>query len=160
MTETAPFFQSQYQLVQQSRQTLFGFCSTISDKDIVDQNTSFGRGGSIRNLLVHIANTYEFWITKHALQKEIAFTEYSAKNSIAEIEDLFSTVDHDVFEFLDKYGSAPFEPVVLKINGVIRNSSPFELFTHVITHEFHHKGQILSLSRHLGYTPIDTDVIR
>ncbi|MCB0535444.1 MAG: hypothetical protein KDD14_24780 [Saprospiraceae bacterium] len=37
---------------------------------------------------------------------------------------------------------------------------PLRLFTHIVTHEFHHKGQILSLSRHLGYTPVDTDIMR
>ncbi|MCB0624495.1 MAG: hypothetical protein KDC43_11415, partial [Saprospiraceae bacterium] len=36
----------------------------------------------------------------------------------------------------------------------------FRLFTHVVTHEFHHKGQILSLTRHLGFVPVDTDVMR
>jgi uncharacterized damage-inducible protein DinB len=36
----------------------------------------------------------------------------------------------------------------------------FKLFTHTITHEFHHKGQILTLSRQLGYTPVDTDIMR
>jgi uncharacterized damage-inducible protein DinB len=38
--------------------------------------------------------------------------------------------------------------------------TPLELFTHVITHEFHHKGQVLTMSRLLGYTPVDTDVVR
>ncbi|WP_423227985.1 DinB family protein [Sabulibacter ruber] len=30
----------------------------------------------------------------------------------------------------------------------------------MITHEFHHKGQIPSLGRHLGFVPDDTDVVR
>ncbi len=45
-------------------------------------------------------------------------------------------------------------------NGAILMVNPLQLFTHVITHEFHHKGQIMSLSRHLGYTPVDADIIR
>jgi len=32
--------------------------------------------------------------------------------------------------------------------------------THVMTHEFHHKGQIMTMGRMLGYTPPDADVIR
>nr|WP_261382294.1 DinB family protein [Mucilaginibacter achroorhodeus] len=47
-----------------------------------------------------------------------------------------------------------------KGQGVILNLSPLELFTHVITHEFHHKGQLVNMSRQLGYIPVDTDVIR
>lgn len=32
--------------------------------------------------------------------------------------------------------------------------------THVMTHEFHHKGKIMTMGRMLGYTPPDADVIR
>ena len=30
--------------------------------------------------------------------------------------------------------------------------TPLWLLTHTETHEFHHKGQIVSVARHLGYT--------
>lgn len=160
MNGTSTYFKVQYQLIQQSRRTLFDYCKTITNEDFLNQNNSFGRGGSIRNLLVHIANTYEFWIIKQALKKDIAFTEYSAKNTINEIEKLFNQIDHDIFIFLTKYESSKFDTIKMTVNGIIKNITPFELFTHVITHEFHHKGQILSLSRHLGYIPIDTDVIK
>lgn len=160
MNETSKYFKSQYQLIQQSRRTLFDYCRAITNEDFLNQNNSFGRGGSIRNLLVHIANTYEFWIIKHALNKDIAFTEYSAKNTMDEIEELFKLIDKEIFNFLTKYESSEFDIINLIVNGIKKNITAFELFTHVITHEFHHKGQILSLSRHLGYIPIDTDVIR
>jgi|SRR5690606_27298055 len=160
MKETASYFKSQYQLVQQSRRILFDYCRGISREDLLNQNNSFGRGGSIRNLLVHIANTYEFWIVVHALKKDIPFTEYSTKNTMNEIEELFDSIDNQIIHFLNKYKSSKFDPIELKINGVKKETNAFELFTHVITHEFHHKGQILSLSRHLGYTPVDTDILR
>ncbi|MCB0640529.1 MAG: ATP-binding cassette domain-containing protein, partial [Phaeodactylibacter sp.] len=49
---------------------------------------------------------------------------------------------------------------VLEFDGKPQETEALKLFTHVITHEFHHKGQVLSFSRHLGYTPVDTDVLR
>lgn len=150
----------QYQLLIKSRKVLFDYCKSIDGNDLVNQNTSFGRGGSIRNLLVHIANTYEFWIVKHALKKDITFTAYAEINSMNEIEVLFQSINDEVFVFLNTYESSQFELLDIMVNGVKRSISPFELFTHVITHEFHHKGQVLSISRHLGYTPVDTDIIR
>ena len=33
------------------------------------------------------------------------------------------------------------------------------LFTHTVTHEFHHKGQITDICRHLGHPTPDTDLI-
>lgn len=159
MKEIGLYSKFQYQLVQQSRRTLFDYCETISTADFLNQNHSFGHGGSIRNLLVHIASTYEFWIIAHALKKDIAFTEYSAKNSITEIADLFSVIDREMDNFLNKYASSIFDLIELEINGQTKTLSACTLFTHVITHEFHHKGQILSLSRHWGYLPVDTDMI-
>ena len=44
--------------------------------------------------------------------------------------------------------------------GKAGEAEAFRLFTHVVTHEFHDKGQILSLTRHLGFVPVDTDVMR
>lgn len=154
------YFKYQYKLIQQSRRTLFDYCRTISNEDFLNKNNSFGRGGSIRNLLVHIANTYEYWIIKHALNKDISITGYITKNKIDEVVELFSSIDNEILDFSNKYESSKFDSFNLEINRITKSITAFELFTHVITHEFHHKGQILSLSRHLGYIPIDTDIIR
>jgi uncharacterized damage-inducible protein DinB len=35
-----------------------------------------------------------------------------------------------------------------------------ELITHVITHEFHHKGQVMTMARLSGFTPPDADILR
>ena len=55
------YFQYQYEFVKSSRKVLLEYCKTLSDRDFVTENSTFGRG-SIRNLLVHIGNIYEFWI--------------------------------------------------------------------------------------------------
>ena len=160
MEHTNSYFEYQYRLVQASRKTLFDYCKRISNENFLNQNSSFGRGGSIRNLLVHIANTYEYWIVKHALDNDIAFTEYTSINDIDAVVEMFGLIDTEIIDFSHRYESSKLMPIDLKLNGVTKTTTPLELFTHVITHEFHHKGQILSLSRHLGYVPIDTDIIR
>jgi uncharacterized damage-inducible protein DinB len=43
-------------------------------------------------------------------------------------------------------------------DGYHDSATPLQLFTHVMTHEFHHKGQLLSMFRILGHVPPDTDV--
>ncbi|MFD1772128.1 DinB family protein [Sphingobacterium suaedae] len=160
MESLIAYFTYQYTLVQESRKTLFDYCKTISREDFIEQNSSFGRGGSIRNLLVHIGNTYEHWIIKHMLGKDINFTAYSTIHQLDGVLELFASIDHEMAQFLSRYQSSMYEAHLLDINGITKRVSPFEAFTHVITHEFHHKGQILSLSRHLGYLPVDTDIIR
>lgn len=152
--------QAQYELIKSSRQVLFDYCRKVYPKDLVNENNSFGRGGSMRNLLVHIANVYESWIGREALKKDIAFTSYTSANTIEEIVLLFGTVDTFMDEFLDRMNAGKPDTITYTLNDTPQQVSALTLFTHVITHEFHHKGQILSLSRHLGYTPVDTDIIR
>ena len=160
MDSISKYAKEQYELVRESRKVLFDYCETISPGDFLNENSSFGRGGSIRNLLVHISNTYEFWIAKYGLNKSIVFTTYDSKQRISDIIDLFNSVDIIMYEFIELLEKPELRQIDYETNGIKRSTSSFKLFTHVITHEFHHKGQILSISRHLGYTPVDTDVMR
>jgi len=149
----------QYSFITSSRHVLLEYCSRISEIDFVTENSTFGRG-SIRNLLVHIGNTYEFWIGRHALNLEMDFTAYNTINNVLQAKDFFVSIDLLVHRFIDVYSGKQLEDLVFVVNNQKITASPLKLFSHVITHEFHHKGQILSLSRHLGYIPIDTDIIR
>jgi uncharacterized damage-inducible protein DinB len=149
----------QYELVISSRSVLLNYCHLINDRDFVMENSSFGRG-SIRNLLVHICNTYEFWIGKQSLKKDTPIKEYNTITTVCEVEIYFDEINDLIDEFIFIYSDQYLNQLSLNINSKNLNTNPLKLFTHVITHEFHHKGQILSLSRHLGYIPVDTDVIR
>jgi uncharacterized damage-inducible protein DinB len=152
------YFQNQYELVKSSRKVLLEYCKTLSGKDFLIENSTFGRG-SVRNLLVHIGNTYEFWIG-HSLDKNIKFTEYNSIENVIAAEGFFSNINSLVEEFIIVYPEKDMIDIEIDLHGKVIVASPLKLFTHVITHEFHHKGQILSLSRHLGYEPVDTDVVR
>ncbi len=149
----------QYEFVQSSRKVLLEYCKTLLDKDFIIENSTFGRG-SIRNLLVHIGNTYEFWIGRHSLNKNIKFTKYHSVKNVVEVERFFWNIDLLLEEFISVYSEKYTIDIEMNLNDRMIIANPFKLFTHVITHEFHHKGQILSLSRHLGYVPVDTDIIR
>src|SRR4051812_34352587 len=94
------YTKEQYEFVQGSRKVLLDYCKLISHYDFLTGNSSFGRGGSIRNLLVHIANTYEFWIARCGLNKNIVFTRYESKQNIEAIVSLFDSIDEFMFEFL------------------------------------------------------------
>lgn len=149
----------QYQLVKESRNALLQYCDTIANEDLIKRNTNFG-SGSISNLLSHIANCYLFWISQQALQKETSFLKYDDKPSIIELKQAFESVDFIMNEFFNWLSAEQPSEIIFHLREDSGTSTPLRLFTHTITHEFHHKGQIMSLSRHLGYTPVDTDVMR
>ena len=149
----------QYDLVKQSRDVLLQYCETIAAVDFCAENSAFGRG-SIRNLLVHIGNTYAFWLGDQALRKAIEFTPYHSIQDVEESRQLFLKVDELVAEFIQAFSADCLSDIDISINDKVAQASPLKLFTHVITHEYHHKGQVLSLSRHMGYIPVDTDIMR
>lgn len=152
-------FKNQYQYIQSSRGALLDYCATIKPVHFIIEHTDFGRG-SIRNLLVHNAYTYQYWLGVQALQKDIPFPDNNSLTDVSEIRSLFETVDLLVAEIITVFSSDHLKPMTAVLRDNTFNTTPLKLFTHVISHEFHHKGQILSLSRHLGYIPVDTDVMR
>jgi uncharacterized damage-inducible protein DinB len=149
----------QYDLVKQSREVLLQYCGTIAARDFCAGNSTFGRG-SIRNLLVHVANTYEYWLGNQALRKDSLSTPYSLVRNVEESRQMFQKIDALVAEFIQAFAEDCLSEFDVYINDRAMQASPLKLFTHVITHEYHHKGQVLSLSRHLGYIPVDTDIMR
>ncbi|PSK93403.1 DinB family protein [Taibaiella chishuiensis] len=153
------FLQLQYGLVQASRAVLLQYTATMQQQHFTRSSPAFGRG-SVRNLLVHICDTYHYWIADRVLQLEPAFPPFDAYDTLDQCRDYFEKTDQLMTLFLERFAGQYTNPLPVQRQQGIDMLSPLTLFTHVITHEFHHKGQILSLSRDLGYTPVDTDVIR
>ncbi|RQO64222.1 damage-inducible protein DinB [Pedobacter sp. KBW01] len=149
----------QYDFVLSSRNTLLTYIGTVSEQDFLTENSSFGRG-SIRNLLLHICQTYSAWIGERALGIEQEFLPFDNYQTLSDCRSYFNQVDEYIGLFIEKFKGNEQQEIELKRNQESLIVNPLKLFTHVITHEFHHKGQIMSLSRHLGYTPVDADIIR
>jgi uncharacterized damage-inducible protein DinB len=152
---------SQYELIKSSRSALFAYCATMADKDLFKQISEFNNN-CIRDMLVHNINTYISWIDNFGLDGNRAFYNNADINSLDEIKQLFEQVDLMVDDFLVTYRDDYLKSQTKYISrkSITLTLSPLELFTHVITHEFHHKGQMLTMSRLLGYIPADTDAIR
>lgn len=151
----------QYSLIREGRKPFFEYCSTIRPHDFVKPLPSFG-DRSIRDLLVHITNTYVYWIGHFPKVSELAFVDPQDCPTMERVETCFVEVDRLVKTFLAQNND--------RLESLIENVvsgrdfrialTPLQLYTHVVTHEYHHKGQVLSMSRQLGYVPIDTDLIR
>jgi uncharacterized damage-inducible protein DinB len=152
-------FTRQYELLQDARGVLLDYCETLAPEDFTRELKDFGRG-SIRNLLVHTVNTYRFWLEMFARNQPVVFTEPTAVRTAVEARRTFAEADAAVREFIQCFREGYETPITGELRGQTVTAAPTTLFTHVVTHEFHHKGQILSMSRHLGYLPPDTDVLR
>ena len=120
----------------------------------------FGRG-SIRDQLVHICRAEAVWVC--ALQNrptpDLRSDQFPTVDSIAglrgrvKVETLryLNLLDEErLNQELDEYPEYWSSP----------HRSPAFILLHVLTHAFHHKGQIVAMCRILGHPAPDTDLQR
>jgi uncharacterized damage-inducible protein DinB len=150
----------QYAFVKDSRSALLMFCEKVSNDNFVAEVKGFGRGGSIRNLLVHSANSSLFWMVRHCFGEPHESLVYDHYHNVGECVSLYQKIDEYMQRLINSFKQDYCRELSSTNAGQTFFASPLKVYTHVITHEFHHKGQILSIARHLGYIPVDTDVIR
>lgn len=157
---TTEHLAQQYQLVIGSRNVVMEFCHKLDDKVFVKLNSFNDK--SIFDLLVHVTHVYTFWLGKFSLKKDVVFADPDKINNLKSLQQLYGNVNDLVAEFLKFINQTSVSGVEGEAGTPVRIivRSPFEIFTHVITHEFHHKGQILIMGRQLGVVPPDTDIIR
>lgn len=152
------FISYQYSLVQSSRSVVFDFCEKFQHGDYVKGVTFDGK--SICNLHVHIANTYQGWIMTIARNLQVARYKDADYQSLLSVKNLFQEIDNMVLNFIQDSSDIWLKGIETDIRDKKYSLTHAQIFTHVITHEFHHKGQILMLARQMGYAPPDTDIIR
>lgn len=153
----------QYSFIRSTRQTLFAFLEEIPLQKLHNTVPNFGNSSIIRTH-IHVADCYLGWLGKFALKLSdfsIA-TDYDIEHSdVKKVRDRFELVDEVVQQFLYEFNSRWFEKITNQVKWQEEpwSTTPLWLLTHTETHEFHHKGQIVSMARHLGYNPPDTDLV-
>ncbi|WP_077329486.1 DinB family protein [Virgibacillus siamensis] len=148
----------QYNLVRHTRESLFRFCETLDPKDYTRKVEGFG-WGSVRNLHVHVAECYQNWLAKFGMQENLTPVEPGMVQNVKEMREVFEQVNMLMLRFLETYEGRYGEGLERTWHGDKAVLSPLWLFTHTITHEFHHKGQIVSMARQMRYIPADTDLL-
>jgi uncharacterized damage-inducible protein DinB len=152
-------FISQYEWIRRTRELLFSYCETMSQADYVKELESFG-GDSIRSLHAHVADCYRVWLGSRALGRPLPRITAESADSVNEMRKIFRETDDLVLDFLNEFKGKWDNTVQVSFEeGETTEISALWLFTHTVTHEFHHKGQIVKIGRQLGYIPPDTDLI-
>lgn len=150
--------QQQYDWIRTARKNLFAFLEEIPPQILHQTVPNFGHGTILRTH-IHVADSYKFWLGSFALKKlsehrDPTFNEIE-RADVKYVRDRFAEVDEIVHRFLNVYCDRWFEPIEQdeEWQGYPRTPTPLLLLTHVETHEFHHKGQIVLMARHLGTPP-------
>ena len=157
--------QTEYEWVRQTRGILLEFCRELEPNDFTRQMDGFG-WQSMRDTLIHIADCYYAWLGSYVLlktKKPLTPKEDRQQLGVDEIKMRFELVDSFVNEVFVTFAQHMDEPIERQIPWREREEvisiTPGKLLMHAITHEFHHKGQIVSMARQMGYEPPNTDVL-
>ncbi|QSO52690.1 DinB family protein [Alicyclobacillus curvatus] len=150
----------QYDLVRKTREALFTFFESLPGDKLHVEMPGFGYP-TIADTHLHVAGCYIHWLVKFAgIRPNAEFPSDEEINAadVAALRGWFNKSDAVVEEFLNANNGRLLEPIYNDTQGPV-GFTPLWLMTHTMTHEFHHKGQIVTMARQLGYVPPDTDLI-
>ncbi|KGR90197.1 damage-inducible protein DinB [Ureibacillus massiliensis 4400831 = CIP 108448 = CCUG 49529] len=154
----------EFEWVKQTRQILLDQCKELNEYDLTKE---FGFGfQSVKDSLIHIAGCYHAWLGCFVLSETsspLLTKEEINEMQIDDIQRYFQKADQYVDLVIEQF-SNKFDVIIEKEldwkkgSGLVRKT-PHQLLIHSITHEFHHKGQIVVMLRLLGYIPKNTDIL-
>jgi uncharacterized damage-inducible protein DinB len=150
--------QKQYLLTQAAREAMLTFVERAVGDKITSPIPAL-TNKSIRDLLVHSAAVYLHWIDHFVFRQPKPVIEEEDFGNMRDIRNLYKQADERMNAFFLRYENNLEERIIGDPGEWdLLGATALEVFTHVITHEFHHKGQVLLMCRHLGHVPPDTDV--
>jgi uncharacterized damage-inducible protein DinB len=143
-----------------ARKKLFEFLAGFERDDFTRPLDCLGEG-SIRDRAVHMMDTERFWtsVLQNRVSTPLRTEDFPDANSLVasshEATDrtlnILHTADAGWFNRPDLFS--------LPGRGAPLTLVPSMVILHVLTHEFHHKGQICAAARAMGYEVPDLDLI-
>ncbi len=144
----------------ESLDLLFDHAATLPAELFVRQMEGFGRP-SVRDQLVHTLACERLWVCN--LQNQVPMRLKPQQfASVDALRDLKRQVMAETLRYLERLGDAqlntPLREHPQDWGGPLR--SPAYILQHVLTHAFHHKGQVVAMCRLLAHPAPDTDLQR
>jgi uncharacterized damage-inducible protein DinB len=132
--------------------------STLPANDYVTELSGFGFP-TLREQAIHIFNCEGFWIqTLQGLRYADRTTEECP--AVADVRLLQKEVSQAPHAYLSNLTNQQLnaDAELHFADGDVAVRTPALVLHHVLTHAFHHKGQIVAMCRALGHPAPDTDL--
>lgn len=133
-------------------------CAPLSAAQIAQNVVS--SFSSVRDTLLHIMLAEWLWLERWQ-GRSPSFPSSEGFPDLASIRSRWQTIDGDLDAFVQKLSAADLERVVEYKNtkGNAFSNPMRQMLQHVVNHGTYHRGQITTLLRQLGATPVATDLI-
>ena len=146
-----------YGWTRRTREQLLAFLETLPPEVYTREHADFALG-SIRNIHAHVAFAYLVWVGVVGLGLERAALELPPERipDARAMRERFASVDAILETALERFQN-PDVAFERDYKGNRLKLTERWLLLRPITHEFHHKGQLLALARVLGH-PLPDDM--
>jgi uncharacterized damage-inducible protein DinB len=120
---------------------------------------------SVHGTLMHTAEAEDFWVS-HAHGRTWESWEHSGGpfgfkgcDTVEEIKARFAEVAARTLDYLAGLRDDELmTPQHITHHWGELDIAPAHMLCHIVTHAFHHKGQVVAMCRILGYPPPETDL--
>lgn len=116
---------------------------------------------SMRNTMVHSMEAEVFWVRYAMQQGGRPDWDFAAYPDVAALKELAASVRTATEQFVAPLTDADLarDAVITYSSGATFSFSLAKGFLHIITHDTHHRGQVMLLARQLGYEPPEIDLM-
>ena len=137
---------------------LLDHVSTLPSSEYARELSSFGFR-TLREQAIHIFNCEGFWV---CTLQGFRYTDRTVEQcrSVAEVRLLQQEVSRATDVYLSKLSDLQLnaDAELHFPDGDVAVRTPALVLHHVLTHAFHHKGQMVAMCRALGHPAPDTDL--
>ena len=142
------------------RKRLLEFLGTISREDFV-RPVPEAAGKSIRDILVHSVSASGFWISllQNRGHDRLDPASYPNIEAVLPVIEEVSDRVHHVLTNAEEAWFVRKAVFSLPSSKTMEELVPAWVAVHMLTHEYHHKGQIVTIARMMGYEPPETDFL-
>ena len=152
-----PDLKLMYDWTRRTREDLFKFLDSLPIEIYTLEHPDFAYG-SIRNIHAHVALAYLVWVGVVGLGYDRATLELPAEKILNAnaMRERFAFVDNIVAQALAKFENVDDMFEYQRRDETLQLTKRW-LIVRPLTHEFHHKGQLLALARILEH-PLPEDM--
>ena len=120
-----------------------------------------GSFGSVRNTLAHIMDVEWLYLERWQGRAPSSFPKAEDYPDLSHIKERWRSIDSDMDEFLRALSSERLAQIIEFRNtkGILYRHPLWETMQHLVNHGTYHRGQVTTLLRQLGATPLATDMI-
>jgi uncharacterized damage-inducible protein DinB len=137
---------------------LIEHANTLSAQDFARPLDGFGQP-SVRDQLMHMLGAEERWVLR---LQNLPLRAWASADfpTAAPLEPARERVAHQTLAYLERLPNAQLNTTLAERprEWIGELQSPGFILHHVLTHAFHHKGQVVAMCRILGHPAPDTDL--